>query len=565
MTNKTYDPAIAARKMKNANIFRETTEYIKNGGYTTPSGRQIKFDFTEMLRRGKCFHDELPAVMAPDVPDGTKVMVERNDCLVVAERLVKEGYKPALLNFASATHPCGGVEHGARAQEETICRRSTLSRSLYSFDPYSFKYGYPLYAGDHYPITGDFGAIYSPDVTVFREGLDCLLMENPYNVAVISCAALNLSGKYPIKLRPDGKMPKEAIDITRNKIRTVFRIGLKYSNDALVLGAFGCGAFRNPPAEIARLFHEVMEEPEFKNKYRVITFAIIEDHNSNNSNFRAFEDEFRIASKQVRIAAPDNISELKPNQIFVFGSNIQGIHGGGASRIAYEKFGAIWGQSAGLQGQSYAIPTMQGPTSSIQPYVDEFIDFAGKHPEFEFLVTPIGCGNAGFNDADIAPLFKGALCLDNVRLPQSFLNLISPEPYHSTINLDKRVFVSYARKDKERVIPFVNELKATFGEDRFWIDMTGIETGADFMDRIDMAIVSSEIILFMLSNNSLNSKYVKKEILRASNLNKKILPIVLDASALRRWAGVFCSNLNCTDISDPDQVKLLKETLRREL
>ncbi|MGM9769431.1 MAG: toll/interleukin-1 receptor domain-containing protein [Candidatus Cryptobacteroides sp.] len=143
--------------------------------------------------------------------------------------------------------------------------------------------------------------------------------------------------------------------------------------------------------------------------------------------------------------------------------------------------------------------------------------------------------------------------------------MISPEPYHSTINLDKRVFVSYARKDKERVIPFVNELKATFGEDRFWIDLTGIEIGADFMGRIAKAIDSSEIILFMLSNNSLISEYVQKEVLRASTMKKKILPIVLDASALRDWAGVFCSNLNCTDISDPDQVKLLKETLRREL
>ena len=122
-------------------------------------------------------------------------------------------------------------------------------------------------------------------------------MENPYDVAVVTCAALNLNGKYAIKLTPDGHMPKAAIDITRNKIRTVFRLGLTYGNDALVLGAFGCGAFKNPPAEIAKLFHEVMEEPEFKNKYRLITFSIIEDHNSNNRNLRAFEEEFVVASK----------------------------------------------------------------------------------------------------------------------------------------------------------------------------------------------------------------------------------------------------------------------------
>ena len=293
MAFKTFDPEIAARKKKNADIFRETTSLIQAGGYTTPSGKQIHFDFTNMLQLGRCFQQEISAISAPYVEGGTKVMVECNDCLVAAERLVKEGYNPVLLNFASAGHPGGGVETGARAQEETICRRSTLTRSIYSFDEkYASRYGYTPQAGEHYPIVSEFSAVYSPAVTVFREGIDCLLMEEPYDVAVVSCAALNLNGKYPIKLTPDGHMPQVAIDITRNKIRTVFRIGLKYDHDALVLGAFGCGAFRNPPAEIAQLFHEVMEEPEFKDKYRLITFSIIEDHNSRNANLIAFQNEF---------------------------------------------------------------------------------------------------------------------------------------------------------------------------------------------------------------------------------------------------------------------------------
>ena len=293
MAYKTYDPAIAERKKKNAAIFKLTTKLIQSGGYTTPSGKHIQFDFTKMLQLGKCFQQELPAVSAPDVDGGTKVMVEGNDCLVAAERLVKEGYNPVLLNFASAGHPGGGVETGARAQEETICRRSTLTRSIYSFDAkYACRYHYPLQLGNHYPIVSEFSAVYSPAVTVFRQGIDCLFMEEPYDVAVVTCAALNLNGKYPIKLTPEGHMPQKAIDITRNMIRTVFRIGLMNGHDSLVLGAFGCGAFRNPPAEIARLFHEVMEEPEFKNKYRLITFSIIEDHNSHNANLAAFKVEF---------------------------------------------------------------------------------------------------------------------------------------------------------------------------------------------------------------------------------------------------------------------------------
>ena len=102
--------------------------------------------------------------------------------------------------FLRAGHPGGGVETGVRAQEETICRRSTLTCSLYSFDPtYAHRYGYPLQLGNHYPIISDFSAIYSPGVTVFRKGLDCLFMEEPYDVAVVTCAAQNLNGKYPIR------------------------------------------------------------------------------------------------------------------------------------------------------------------------------------------------------------------------------------------------------------------------------------------------------------------------------------------------------------------------------
>ena len=93
---------------------------------------------------------------------------------------------------------------------------------------------------------------------------------------------------------------------------------------------------------------------------------------------------------------PERITELKPNEIFVFGSNLAGAHGGGAPRLAYNRFGAVWGQGVGLQGQSYAIPTMQGGVETIKPYVDEFIEFTKRHQEYKFLVTRIGCGIAGF-------------------------------------------------------------------------------------------------------------------------------------------------------------------------
>jgi len=121
---------------------------------------------------------------------------------------------------------------------------------------------------------------------------------------------------------------------------------------------------------------------------------------------------------------PDFITELKPDEVFVFGSNLAGMHGGGAAWVAYRKFGAIMGQGVGLQGQSYGIPTMQGGVETIKPYVDDFIEFAKSRPELFFYVTRIGCGIAGFRDSEIAPLFAAAAGVGNICLPENFVRLI---------------------------------------------------------------------------------------------------------------------------------------------
>ena len=124
--------------------------------------------------------------------------------------------------------------------------------------------------------------------------------------------------------------------------------------------------------------------------------------------------------KDKRIS-PSWINSLEKNEIFVFGSNLQGMHGGGAARVALEQFGAVWGQGTGLQGQSYAIPTMHGGVDVIAPYVNDFIAFAKEHPELKFLVTEIGCGIAGFSVSEMAPLFKEALDITNIYLPERFV------------------------------------------------------------------------------------------------------------------------------------------------
>lgn len=121
---------------------------------------------------------------------------------------------------------------------------------------------------------------------------------------------------------------------------------------------------------------------------------------------------------------PERITQLGPDDIFVFGSNLAGQHMGGAARIAYEHFGAQWGCGVGIQGQCYAIPTMQGGVETIRPYVDDFISLAREWDQNTFYVTRIGCGIAGFTDEQIAPLFDEAYDLYNVRLPRSFADII---------------------------------------------------------------------------------------------------------------------------------------------
>jgi hypothetical protein len=111
------------------------------------------------------------------------------------------------------------------------------------------------------------------------------------------------------------------------------------------------------------------------------------------------------------------IESLEPDEVFVFGSNGSGAHGGGAARFALERFGAVWGQSEGLQGQSYGIDTMSG-LEVFEEQAARFLGFARKHPELRFLVTEVGCGIAGYTPDQVARFFRGAP--GNVVLPEAF-------------------------------------------------------------------------------------------------------------------------------------------------
>jgi uncharacterized protein (TIGR02452 family) len=284
-----YDPAIAERKQRNRYIFEETLCICRAGRYVAPSGAEVKLPGTGEVLKASVFYQNPPRVDSVAAAELSVCDAVNDDCIEVARKLVEEGYRPIMLNMANRHTPGGGVLNGARAQEESLFRQSNLCVSLYQFDEYHARLlGLPLGNG-RYPMDRDTGGIYSGRVTFFRTSSrqGDALVETPFECAVVSVAAINRPD-----LTPDGRLVDWAVVATKKKIRSMLRIGLLHGHDAIVLGAWGCGAFRNPPEHMAGLFHEVLREPEFAGKYRVVRFAVIEDHNSRHSNFAPFDREF---------------------------------------------------------------------------------------------------------------------------------------------------------------------------------------------------------------------------------------------------------------------------------
>ena len=149
---------------------------------------------------------------------------------------------------------------------------------------------------------------------------------------------------------------------------------------------------------------------------------------------------------------PDYIDTLLPKQIFVFGSNALGYHTGGASGTARKKFGAVWGQAEGLQGQCYAIPVDYGKNirkdGEVRAAVGRFVTFAKEHPDLFFLVTRVGCGIAGYHDEEMAQFFIDALELKNVSLPKSFVDALGG----GEVKYDLERFVEAQKYDYDRAL-----------------------------------------------------------------------------------------------------------------
>ena len=238
-----------------------------------------------LIRNTKVYKDEF--YVNSDNNYNTIFDCVNEDCAKVGFNLLNEGYNPAILNLASRVSPCGGYHKASNAQEESLAQMSTLSQSLYQFGNPKYKHiresNLP-YTPGVYPMDINFGGIYSPSVTFFRNNIDeCYtLRKNPFKISIITVASLanrihNFSTiDETMYFNDDGSLTEEGREIEKNKIRTVFRIGLDNHHDSLVLGAFGCGVYNLLPEEVSKLFYDISREKEFVGKFRKIVFAIYE-------------------------------------------------------------------------------------------------------------------------------------------------------------------------------------------------------------------------------------------------------------------------------------------------
>ena len=266
-------------------VFESTVAAVRARGYTVGRDR-IALDVDasyERVHAGTVFYAETASLAVGQDLRGrhrTLVSVHNADFLEIARAIAEPGSAPAVLNMASRRNPGGGVRTGSGAQEENLFRRSNAFFSLYQFMDYAGDYDVPRNTTTSYPIPRDSGGIYSPGVTVFRsaETTGYAFLRHPYRVNVLTVPAI----PDPDLVTRDGLLwlTDDMARATEVKIRAILRIAARHGQANLVLSAFGCGAFRNPPHHMAQLFAGALAEPEFAGVFRRVAFAVIDDHNA---------------------------------------------------------------------------------------------------------------------------------------------------------------------------------------------------------------------------------------------------------------------------------------------
>lgn len=252
----------------------KTEEAVREGIYETEAGEVV------YIHPEVAFSQKQTVTFGPDILTNigrsvgsrspTKVWAERVDTLVAAERMTRDGGLPLVLNFASAKNPGGGWLRGATGQEESLSRRSALASTLAGNPEYRDLGESSLYRS---------WAIYSPMVPVIRD-VEEKLIPHPWRCSFITCPAPNLEGKLSQKLLDE--VPR----ILRQRIDMILRVAVAKGHRRLVLGAWGCGVFKNNPTKVAKLFGTVLKE--YEGCFNEVVFAIV----GSDETFQPFAEVF---------------------------------------------------------------------------------------------------------------------------------------------------------------------------------------------------------------------------------------------------------------------------------
>ena len=283
-------------KQERLAVFKETMKAALSESYPIGRNKECEIEGTDdMMNTTKFYRKRIEIDESKLNKSYTEsISVRTLDSLEAAKELLNQGFRPAVLNMASFHTPGGGVERGSQAQEEIICRRTNLLLSLYQFHEKGEDYGIPQ-SQERYPLACPFGAIYTPQVAVFRDTDErhYEFINEPWYVDIITIASL----KRP-KLTNEGNLTEKDASIIKSKIEQMLSIALENGNDSVVLGAFGCGAYANPPHHVAKIFYDVLiNNPLFKNAFQEVVFAILEnacsfkEHNKE-GNIKPFVDVF---------------------------------------------------------------------------------------------------------------------------------------------------------------------------------------------------------------------------------------------------------------------------------
>lgn len=281
-------------------VYQSTLDIVTAGKYQLPNGEVITLELERDIAKETKFYSKEIIREYPRQYD-TRTGAVNDDCLAYAARLCETEDGVCVLNMANPVIPGGGVMVGAGAQEEYLFRCSDYYRSLYQYARYASQYDVAR-SSQSYPLDSNYGGVFSPNVTVFRstEETGYALLEKPWKVNMIAVAGINRPDlEYE---RGEERIAEHLVPCAKNKLRTILRIAADNSQKTLVLGAIGCGAFRNPPRHIASLFKEILSEEEFKGVFRRVLFVIKEDHNSpKHGNYTPFAKLFGSIDKNARI------------------------------------------------------------------------------------------------------------------------------------------------------------------------------------------------------------------------------------------------------------------------